>query len=92
MDMDMLGKPGKIQLTVIEEFEMKPKAKHVNSTSGLVFEGYEYRTDMDLDELMNPFIVTAAGGSRTSHKSLNRLQPPRPSYFICIRRMLFERD
>lgn len=60
MDMDMLGKPGKIQLTVIEEFEIKPKGKNVNSSSGSVFEGYEYRTDKDLDELMNPFSATEA--------------------------------
>lgn len=61
MDMDMLGKPGKIQLTVIEEFEMKPKAKNVNCNSGLIFGGYEYRTDEDLDELMDPFLAAAAG-------------------------------
>ncbi|KAL7525566.1 hypothetical protein ACHAXR_001063 [Thalassiosira sp. AJA248-18] len=61
MDMDMLGKPGKIQLTVIEEFEMKPKAKNVNCNSGLMFEGFEYRTDEDLDELMDPFLAAAAG-------------------------------
>ena len=63
MDMDMLGKPGKIQLTVIEEFEMKAKAASVNtsSSSGSVFEGYEYRTDTDLDELMNPFLAASAG-------------------------------
>lgn len=56
----VLGKPGKIQLTVIEEFEMKPKAKNVNGAGGLVFEGYEYRTDEDLNELMNPFIAATA--------------------------------
>ena len=61
MDMDMLGKPGKIQMTVIEEFEMKPKTKNVNSESGVVYEGYEYRTDNDLDGLLNHFLAAAAG-------------------------------
>ena len=34
MDMDMLGKPGKIQMTVIEEFEMAPKAKSICESDG----------------------------------------------------------
>jgi hypothetical protein len=58
MDMDMLGKPGKIQMTVIEEFEMAPKAKAVCDD---VFSGTEYRTDKDLDDLMNAFLSAAAG-------------------------------
>jgi hypothetical protein len=58
MDMDMLGKPGKIQMTVIEEFEMAPKAKAVCDD---VFRGTEYRTDKDLDDLMNAFLAAAAG-------------------------------
>lgn len=58
MDMDMLGKPGKIQMTVIEEFEMKPKANAVGEDDG--FNGTEYRTDKDLDELMNPFLASVA--------------------------------
>jgi len=61
MDMDMLGKPGRIQLTVIEEFGMKPKAKNVNTSSSSPFQGYEYRTDDDLDKLINPFLATSAG-------------------------------
>lgn len=60
-DMDMLGKPGRIQLTVVEEFEMRPKAKNVNVEGGLVFEGNEYRTGEDLNELMNPFLAVVAG-------------------------------
>ena len=59
MDMDMLGKPGRIQLTVLEEFEMLPKAKSVGEEG--VFAGTEYRTDQDLDELMNSFLAAAAG-------------------------------
>jgi len=59
MDMDMLGKPGKIQLTVIEEFEMAAKAKNVGEEGS--FEGTEYRTDVDLDGLMGPFLAANAG-------------------------------
>jgi len=59
MDMDMLGKPGKIQLTVLEEFELARKAKSVGEEDG--FSGTEYRTDLDLDKLMNPFLTAAAG-------------------------------
>lgn len=59
MDMDMLGKPGKIQLTVLEEFEMLPKAKSVGEEGS--FGGTEYRTDQDLDELMNLFLAADAG-------------------------------
>jgi len=59
MDMDMLGKPGKIQLTVLEEFEMARKAKSVGEEGG--FSGTEYRTDLDLDKLMDPFLTAAAG-------------------------------
>jgi hypothetical protein len=63
MDMDMLGKPGKIQLTVLEEFEMAPKAKSVcdGDDGGVDFSGTEYRTDKDLDDLMNPFLASTVG-------------------------------
>lgn len=62
-DIDMLGKPGRIQLTVVEEFEMRPKAKNVNVAGGLGLGigGYEYRTGEDLNELMNPFLAIVAG-------------------------------
>jgi len=59
MDMDMLGKPGRIQVTVLEEFEMAPKAKNVGENGGS--SGTEYRTNQDLDKLMNPFLAAAAG-------------------------------
>mmetsp|Transcript_30762 Transcript_30762/g.58374 ORF Transcript_30762/g.58374 Transcript_30762/m.58374 type:complete len:267 (+) Transcript_30762:167-967(+) len=59
MDMDMLGKPGRIQLTVLEEFEMAPKAESVGEEGG--FEGTEYRTDEDLDGLMDQFLAATAG-------------------------------
>jgi hypothetical protein len=59
MDMDMLGKPGKIQMTVIEEFEIAPKAKAV--CDGDMFSGTEYRTDEDLDDLMNHLLAAVAG-------------------------------
>lgn len=63
MDMDMLGKPGKIQITVLEEFELAPKAKAVCSTddSPTLFLGTEYRTDTDLDGLMNHLLAASAG-------------------------------
>lgn len=57
MDCDMLGKPGKIQMTVVEEFEMAPKANAVPDG----FSGTEYRTDEDLDGLMKPFMAAVAG-------------------------------
>jgi hypothetical protein len=59
MDMDMLGKPGKIQLTVLEEFEMTPRAAAVCEQDAFV--GTEYRTTEDLDGLMNPFMAAASG-------------------------------
>ena len=59
MDMDMLGKPGRIQMTVIEEFEIAPKAKAVSDDGG--FGCSEYRTDDDLDGLMNHLMAAAAG-------------------------------
>lgn len=63
MDMDMLGKPGKIQLTVIEEFELKAKAKYIRDTTadGGGDCGSEYRTTEDLDTMMNPFLAASAG-------------------------------
>ena len=57
MDCDMLGKPCKIQLTVLEEFEVAPRAKGVADGFG----GSEYRTDADLGELLGPFLAAAAG-------------------------------
>ena len=54
-DADMLGKPGKIALTVIEEFEMAAKAVTVEG-----FVGTEYRTDAELDELMGPYLAKSA--------------------------------
>jgi hypothetical protein len=59
MDMDMLGKPGRIQLTVIEEFEMASKAKSVGEEGECV--GTEYRTDVDLNDLMDAFLAQSAG-------------------------------
>ena len=59
MDMDMLGKPGRIQLTVVEEFEMAPKAKSVGTEGS--FGGTEYRTDADLDGLLSQYLAAAAG-------------------------------
>jgi hypothetical protein len=59
MDFDMLGKPSKIQMSVVEEFEMAPKAKAVCEDGG--FGGTEYRTTEDLDALLGPFLAAAAG-------------------------------
>ena len=59
MDMDMLGKPGRIQLTVLEEFEMAPKAKSVGTEGN--FGGTEYKTDADLDGLLIQYLAAAAG-------------------------------
>uniref|UniRef100_A0A7S1FQH5 RWD domain-containing protein n=1 Tax=Corethron hystrix TaxID=216773 RepID=A0A7S1FQH5_9STRA len=58
MDMDMLGKPGKIQMTVMEEFEMAPRAEAVGGDG--FFEGTEYRTDVDLNGLMQHLMAAAA--------------------------------
>lgn len=57
MDCDMLGKPGRIQMTVVEEFEMAPKAKAIPDG----FSGTEYRTDEDLVAVMSPFMAAVAG-------------------------------
>ncbi|CAK0882273.1 unnamed protein product [Prorocentrum cordatum] len=57
MDCDMLGKPCRIQMTVVEEFEMAPKAAAIPDG----FSSTEYRTDEDLDALMNPYMAAAAG-------------------------------
>eukprot|EP00931_Biecheleriopsis_adriatica_P011317 TRINITY_DN112398_c0_g1_i1.p1 TRINITY_DN112398_c0_g1~~TRINITY_DN112398_c0_g1_i1.p1 ORF type:complete len:275 (+),score=64.13 TRINITY_DN112398_c0_g1_i1:27-851(+) len=57
MDCDMLGKPGKIQMTVVEEFEMAPKAASLEEG----FSCTEYRTDEDLNALMDPFMAAVAG-------------------------------
>jgi len=56
-DADMLGKPGKIQVTVVEEFEMAPRAAAVADG----FSSAEYRTDGDFDLLMNPYLAATAG-------------------------------
>jgi hypothetical protein len=61
MDMNMLGKPDKIQLTVIEEFELAPKAKSICSDDENGLEGSEYRTTEGLDDMMNPFLAVVAG-------------------------------
>ena len=60
MDMNMLGKPDKIQLTVIEEFELAPKAKSICSDDENGLEGSEYRTTEGLDGMMNPFLAVVA--------------------------------
>ena len=57
MDMDMLGKPGKVQMSVVEEFELAPFAPAVADG----FTGTEYRTDEDRAELMDPLMAAAAG-------------------------------
>ena len=61
MDMNMLGKPDKIQLTVIEEFELAPKAPPIIHNDHKGTEGSEYRTTEGLDEMMNPFLAVVAG-------------------------------
>mmetsp|Transcript_22807 Transcript_22807/g.40762 ORF Transcript_22807/g.40762 Transcript_22807/m.40762 type:complete len:264 (-) Transcript_22807:54-845(-) len=53
MDCDMLGKPGKIQMTLLEDFEMAPKAQALPDG----FSGSEYRTDEDLAVEMAPFMA-----------------------------------
>ncbi len=57
MDMDMLGKPGKIQMSVVEEFELAPRAAAV--CDGFV--GTEYRSDAERDGLMGGLLAAAAG-------------------------------
>lgn len=57
MDCDMLGKPGKIQMSVVEEFELRPKAPGLPDG----FSGDEYRTDAARGELMDPLLAAAAG-------------------------------
>eukprot|EP00929_Paragymnodinium_shiwhaense_P089736 TRINITY_DN49918_c0_g1_i1.p1 TRINITY_DN49918_c0_g1~~TRINITY_DN49918_c0_g1_i1.p1 ORF type:complete len:274 (-),score=21.26 TRINITY_DN49918_c0_g1_i1:59-880(-) len=57
VDMDMLGKPTKIQLTVVEEFELAARAEGLPEG----FSSEEYRTDEDLDGLMNGFLAANAG-------------------------------
>lgn len=57
MDCDMLGKPGKIQMTVVEEFEMAPKADAVADGSN----SFEYKTAEELDGLLNPYLAAVAG-------------------------------
>jgi hypothetical protein len=50
MDWDMLGKPAKISLTVIEEFEIKAKGIGLEG-----FEGVDYNTEPDLEESMGVY-------------------------------------
>ena len=57
MDMDMLGKPGKIQMSVVEEFELAP----FSDACAEGFVGTEYRTDEDRAELMGPLMAARAG-------------------------------
>ena len=57
MDWDMLGKPGKIQLTVMEEFEMAPRALSIEDP---VFSGVAYNADPELEELMSPYLAKNA--------------------------------
>lgn len=56
-DLDMLGKPCKLQMSVVEEFEMKPKAKGVPDGC----ESVEYRTTEDFAALMGPYNMETAG-------------------------------
>lgn len=56
-DLDMLGKPCKLQMSVVEEFEMKAKAKGVPEG----FSSVEYRTTEDFDKLMDPYNMKTAG-------------------------------
>merc|ERR1712187_464523 len=55
-DLDMLGKPCKLQFSMVEEFEVAPKAKGVPDG----FSSTEYRTDEDFDALMNPLKAAVA--------------------------------
>merc|ERR1712032_667620 len=70
MDCDMLGKPGKIQMTVVEEFEMARKAAAVPDG----FDSSEYRTDDDLDAVLNPLLAAVAAKKLcgTVFKSITR--------------------
>eukprot|EP00928_Gymnodinium_smaydae_P087328 TRINITY_DN715_c1_g1_i1.p1 TRINITY_DN715_c1_g1~~TRINITY_DN715_c1_g1_i1.p1 ORF type:complete len:265 (+),score=48.48 TRINITY_DN715_c1_g1_i1:100-894(+) len=56
-DLDMLGKPCKLQMSIVEEFEMAPRAKNVPEG----FNSVEYRTDEDLDAEMGQYMEAAAG-------------------------------
>lgn len=56
MDCDMLGKPGKIQMTVVEAFEMAPKADAVPDGCS----SFEYKTGEELDGLLNPYLAAVA--------------------------------
>lgn len=56
-DLDMLGKPCKLQMNVVEEFEMKPKAKGVPDG----FSSVNYRTAEDFDKLMDQYKEAVAG-------------------------------
>lgn len=56
MDCDMLGKPGKIQMTVVEEFEMAPKADEIPDGVN----NFEYKTVEDLDGMLNPYLAAVA--------------------------------
>eukprot|EP00927_Polykrikos_kofoidii_P040682 TRINITY_DN34729_c0_g1_i1.p1 TRINITY_DN34729_c0_g1~~TRINITY_DN34729_c0_g1_i1.p1 ORF type:complete len:285 (-),score=42.14 TRINITY_DN34729_c0_g1_i1:93-884(-) len=56
-DADMLGKPSKIQVTVVEEFELAPRAAAVPEG----FNSEEYTSDPSFDALMNPYLAAVAG-------------------------------
>uniref|UniRef100_A0A7S1QRS1 RWD domain-containing protein n=1 Tax=Alexandrium catenella TaxID=2925 RepID=A0A7S1QRS1_ALECA len=56
-DADMLGKPAKVQVSVVEEFEMAPRAVAVEDG----FSSAEYRTDEDFNSLMDPYLAATAG-------------------------------
>ena len=58
MDYDMLGKISKVQLSVVEEFELAPFAPPC-SEGGFV--GAEYRTDEDRAALLEPLMAATAG-------------------------------
>eukprot|EP00933_Yihiella_yeosuensis_P007401 TRINITY_DN112416_c0_g1_i1.p1 TRINITY_DN112416_c0_g1~~TRINITY_DN112416_c0_g1_i1.p1 ORF type:complete len:269 (-),score=60.04 TRINITY_DN112416_c0_g1_i1:13-819(-) len=55
MDMDMLGKPGKLQVVVVEEFEMARKTKMVDEEGG--YTSSEYTTDESFNVLMDPLLA-----------------------------------
>ena len=59
MDYDMLGKVGKIQLSVVEEFELAAFAPPCVEGGG--FAGVEYQTDDDRTSLLGPLMAATAG-------------------------------
>ena len=61
MDYDMLGKISKVQLSVVEEFELAPFAPLCVEEGAGCFAGAEYRTDEDREALMGPLMASTAG-------------------------------